>query len=65
MSEEFPVAHVGNDPDDALGAGGVGHKLGIHKSDVREDLLVGKEGDAKRGEHVGPEAFEDVAGELR
>ena len=64
MSEEFPVAHVGNDPDDSLGAGGVGHELGIHKSDVGENLLVGEEGDAKGGEHVGPEAFEDVVGKL-
>ena len=65
MSKEFPVAHVGNYPVDSFGAGGVGHELGIHKSDVRENLLVGEKGNSEGGEHIGSEACKNFAGELR
>ena len=64
VGEEFPVAHVRNDPDDALGSCGISDELGIDEGDVREDLLVGEKGNAEGGEHVGSKALKNIGGEL-
>ena len=64
VGEEFPVAHMRNDPDDTFGAVRIGDQFHIAKGDVRKDLFVGEKGNSQRGEHVGSEALEHFLGEL-